>query len=592
MRRKAAHHGFTLARAHVAIENPSLAAGALFCLSAGVALWHALHVAVLWDYSYILDTAYRIAAGDIPYRDFPLLHPPGTFLVQAGLIKLFGPHYLVTIGYAALLSGLATVLTFLITHSILEGEVLKPHLIAFVLCLPLGGLGIYSVYSQPGYDPDATFLVLAGIYAVLVAHRRKFPPLACIVAGALLPLPLFVKQNMGLPYLLLSQLALLTLLFRRDRRARQGWLWFALGSAGSLAIVIGIVAGTVGLQKYLHWTVDAAAKQRLNGVTSGLSDPTYAHWDIAVWLLATFAAAGIAAATRLTIGRYRFLIVSLLSLPYISILIEWQVNSVRLGTFPHSSPIGGYLLRLWPYLIITSLAASAFTLWSIRRAEFRLLIPWIVAGVAYGSFLANGVAGSTYAVWPLLVLCTASVVATMGRAKSRISDPTDRVPMAVAVIAALSLIVAGGVYFLRNERLAYAHVESGPLHRSTIPSLQGLAIRGPYVPELDRVAEFIRSRIPSGDRFAVFPGEDPLYFALQRPPPLRVVIFDPTTNPYGPRALVDQMHQSHTRWLLIKDRYKLQLVSNDLADPKIGQSLKRGLKLVTTVGAYRVYRSP
>lgn len=34
----------------------------------------------------------RIAAGDVPYRDFPLIQPPLVFVIQALLIKLLGPH--------------------------------------------------------------------------------------------------------------------------------------------------------------------------------------------------------------------------------------------------------------------------------------------------------------------------------------------------------------------------------------------------------------------------------------------------------------------------------------------------------------------
>ncbi len=49
-----------------------VAAVALFAATAGVVLWQNAHVAVLFDLSYILNTATRIAQGQMPYRDFPL----------------------------------------------------------------------------------------------------------------------------------------------------------------------------------------------------------------------------------------------------------------------------------------------------------------------------------------------------------------------------------------------------------------------------------------------------------------------------------------------------------------------------------------
>lgn len=60
-----------------------LAANLLFLATAWLVLWQNSQIAVLWDLSYLLDTSWRIALGQVPYRDFPLAHPPLTFLIQA-----------------------------------------------------------------------------------------------------------------------------------------------------------------------------------------------------------------------------------------------------------------------------------------------------------------------------------------------------------------------------------------------------------------------------------------------------------------------------------------------------------------------------
>jgi hypothetical protein len=67
-----------------------IAAVALFAATAGVVLWQNAHVAVLFDLSYILNTAERIALGQMPYRDFPLAHAPLTFLLQAAIVRITG----------------------------------------------------------------------------------------------------------------------------------------------------------------------------------------------------------------------------------------------------------------------------------------------------------------------------------------------------------------------------------------------------------------------------------------------------------------------------------------------------------------------
>src|SRR5579862_4248790 len=86
-----------------------LAAVALFTGTAGFVWWQNSRVAVLWDLGYLLDTNWRIALGQMPYRDFPLVHAPLTFLIQAGLIRLCGRHFLLVIAYAAVAGGMGTV---------------------------------------------------------------------------------------------------------------------------------------------------------------------------------------------------------------------------------------------------------------------------------------------------------------------------------------------------------------------------------------------------------------------------------------------------------------------------------------------------
>src|SRR5205823_3026986 len=83
----------------------------------------------------------RSAAGDVPYAQFPLAQAPLTFLVQALLIKVLGPHFFVQIAYAAIAGGLATVLTYLIARRLVVGVVASPAALAAVLAIPLVPLG-------------------------------------------------------------------------------------------------------------------------------------------------------------------------------------------------------------------------------------------------------------------------------------------------------------------------------------------------------------------------------------------------------------------------------------------------------------------
>ena len=61
----------------------------------------------------MLDSAARIAAGQMPYRDFPFVHPPLTFLVQAAIIRFTGRVFFHHVIYAAAVGGVTDVYVYL-----------------------------------------------------------------------------------------------------------------------------------------------------------------------------------------------------------------------------------------------------------------------------------------------------------------------------------------------------------------------------------------------------------------------------------------------------------------------------------------------
>src|SRR5439155_18618327 len=105
----------------------------LFLATAAVVVWQNSRLAVLWDLSYILENAYRMSLGDVPYRDFPFPYPPLTFLIQAAVIKLGGRVFWHTIVYCAIVGGAATVVTWRIGLNLLRERVAHARTIAFIL---------------------------------------------------------------------------------------------------------------------------------------------------------------------------------------------------------------------------------------------------------------------------------------------------------------------------------------------------------------------------------------------------------------------------------------------------------------------------
>jgi type IV secretory pathway VirB3-like protein len=478
--------------------------------SAAVVLWQNARLAILWDVSYVLENAARIAAGDVPYRDFPFPYAPLTFLVQAGIVRLFGRVYWHHVAYAVLACGAATALTYLIVRRFV------PRATAVCLTLPLALLGIYCIFPHPFYDPDACLAIVA-LLGALLAGRRP------MLVGALCIVPLFVKQNIGLAFV---GALLLMLIVERRWRVLAG---LALGAA----IAIALVAAIFGVGNYATWTLSFAAARRLPplGMILGVYRDPIVWWGIAVVLVSLVAA------------RLR----ALIAIPWLFIIYRFFASDD-----PNEREIN--LLRVWPLIIVVA-AIVAVAVWRREEPVLRA-IPLLVVATIHGTFLSQATWGSTYGIWPLLVILLAFVF--------RVA----KAPFAAAIVAAVMLLSAA--HYLRIEgRLLYAKWGDGAMRTSSLPALRGLRMRGEWLPEFDELVAWTDAHVPRGDGILFLPGEDLFYFATGRRPRFPVVMLDRTVNPYSPAQIAAIAERQGIRWVVVKRRLQL----NGTPYPELGDAI-------------------
>jgi hypothetical protein len=525
----------------------ALIAAALFLLSAAFTLWQNARVAVLWDLSYLLDTSFRISLGQLPYRDFPFAHAPLTFLLHAALIKLFGRAYLPHILCATLEAGLATLLTWrILLHQ------LKPlanrSLIATLLAAPLVFLGN-------------------------------------ALAGAACVLPLFFKQNIGLPFLLITLAAVVILVIARrlQRASLAPQIWFFTGAAAALAANLLLIHTTVGLHNYIAWTVTFAAQRRLPGITLILAIYRQSSllWTLPAALIALVllrrqgsGAPSMAQSHRDMGGmRRRLVAFLLLAAPFLCTVVSLAINT-------DPSDRAGQLLSLWPHLLILATVLAVYNLRPsllLSNPSLNPLLPLILLATIHGAFLSQQLWGSTYALWPLLMLLIAALLTQI---------PTIARPLAVVISA--TFLLCGALYATSHERLSYIHLD-GPLARATLPELRGLATPGPWLPAFEELIRTTNSDIPSNDAILLLPGDIPFYFATGRTPRFPVLLFDPATNPYTPQQILAQSHARNVRWLIVSRN--LQLTAPPSPDlPDILRTLQPDFTLVRALPNYDIYR--
>jgi hypothetical protein len=578
-----------------------IAASALFLASAAVVLWQNAHLAVLWDTSYILDTAFRISLGQTPYRDFPLAHAPLTFLVQAALIRFGERVFFHHVLYAAVVGGLGTVLAWRIALETLRERLRAAWTVSLLLAAPLTVLGIYSILPFPFYDCDCVFCILVAILllqrvsaddtAVLNSGRTLLRP---FVAGVALPLPLFFKQNIGLP-LLLAALALVLLLMlakrlRRNPASQDGCGVAELGSIFAGAAATLVAAGsllhfTVGVGNYLHWTIQFASQRRLPGFQQMLG--VYAEPSLLWWLPAA------AAALVLLRGRFaralwaRSVALVLLGAPFL-----WTLAGLFLSS--DSDDRASSLLALWPLLLVLS---GALTLWNLRRGlSLRALLPVLLLVTINGTLLSQQLWGSTYAIWPLLVLLIAEMIAFLASiepagAAQETTDSRQFVATDLAAIISATLVLCGGLYMASEERLSYAQLPEGQAVRSTIPALRGMAVTGPFLPDFEELLRFAANEIPVSDGLILIPGEDPFYFATGRVPQFPVLLFDNATDPYSPAQLVEEARRRNIHWLIVKRDLQLKEDPTPQREAAL-EALQQVFLPYRKLGSYDVYRRP
>ena len=552
----------------------------LFCGTAAIIVWQNSRVAVLWDLSYILENSFRISLGDVPYRDFPFPYAPLTFLVQALLIKTTGAVFWHHIAYCAIIGGFSTALTWRILLNLLrDARVPHAQTIALLLALPLIILGNYCVFPHPFYDCDCTFYILLCIFLWQRAESKNFPALPTFLTGVIFVIPLFVKQNTGLAFLASVAVALFVLLGIEARfhhhRPPRGYLVFIGGIAAGLGTALAIIHLTAGLENYYHWTVTFAAERRTPALGEMLS--VYADWTLLMWLI--LFALGTILLRRSQSGKWPLFCLAILAL---AAPLIWSVFYLFLDT--DASERAERLVAAYPFVLIVSFVLALLT--TKRRNGIALVLPFVLIATIHGVFMSQQLWGSTYAIWPLLIILIAGMIVALFELLENLSF---RIMPELSATIAVSLLISGGFYLASNERLDYASIADGELNHSRFAQLQGLSVRGSWMTDFEELVDDTNREIPREDGILMLPGEDLFYYTTGRHPRFPVVMFDHTINPYNSEEIISEVRSRNINWLIMKN--DLQLDENPLEDKKhLEDLLHQDFKHVESLNNYEIFR--
>jgi len=374
-------------------------------------------------------------------------------------------------------------------------------------------------------------------------------------------MPLFVKQNTGLGFLASVGLALASIVALNLWRGKsiKVHLWVLAGISSAFSAALVLIHVFAGLRNYWHWTIQFASERRAPGIGDML-DP-FQNSALIVWVAAATVGVGLLSVIARRVGASRSAgdsaqlsnldrILAIVSIVLMSGAFVWSVIYLFVDEDPSSR--AERLLALWPFLLIVSFVVGLFR--ARRHSGINLMLPFILAGTILGAFLSQQLWGSTYAIWPLLMILIVFLIAEL----APFLRYAPWMAVLLASVIAVSLLVAGGCYVWSRERLSYANVWEGAITRSTLPALKGLSMRGPWIPEFEELARYSEKEIPKDDGLIMIPGEDLFYYTTGRHPRFPVLLFDHTVNPFSREQVLALSNTKNIRWLVVKRNLQLQ----------------------------------
>jgi len=559
-----------------------IAAIFLAFLSSVVIYWQTGRVLPLFDYTYQIENAYRIAVGQVPYRDFILITTPLMHGLLALFMRIFGFSSVAPLLYMIFTSFFVVLATYWVLVLL---KINKRLHICFLLPLVFAAHGIVPL---PSYDVTATLFVLLSLGWILrfiFLGPTNF--LTSFIAGVLLVLPVLTKQNVGFSFMASAYLTLGSINWIKPQIIRKRTILVILAGSMAVGILFGIILGlSHSLLPFIRqnrfvWE----NRDPLNYASAILYDVVYwknllIYFPIALayfivkplhskyWRTAIIASA---VAFSISIIPAIFFFTIFRQTIYIDLSLKLQV-AVR------------YFVSVWYLVLILTFAFVTKRLFNLRKfnkKEYMMAFTQVILGFAtMSALLAQGVGGSTFGIYPFFILLLASLYQICIHSYDRIS--WDFVYKTALILTTIFLMVFA--YF--NIRQSYVPVIGIP-NSFVTRSLWHLATPGLWTKEIDNMFLVVKKTIPYDQTVVALPGEDPFYFVTGRKPQLRYFELFSGALPYSPERIANDIAINNIDWLVIKTN----LQSSYYMDTKpIIKKLSSCFVLYRQIPSYSLYR--
>lgn len=240
-------------------RKPWFAAGvSLLLLLSAAWVWHVGHRGLfVLDESIVFDGAWRIAQGQVPYRDFYLPFGPVAFLLPGLAFRVFGPDFSCLVGVASFLSLLATAVSLRVAFRLTRSHWLS------LLSGALTAVWFQAPFGIPWMEQTAFFFDLLALWALVEARLSERLLLAGL-AGLCSTLAVLSKQNAGGLFMFVAMGCLAVPW--RGRATLRALGGYAIGGALAAAIFAIWLWKWSSVPTFRHYWLDVSAETGLSRI--------------------------------------------------------------------------------------------------------------------------------------------------------------------------------------------------------------------------------------------------------------------------------------------------------------------------------------
>lgn len=534
---------------------------------------YSAHRIALYDYSFMANIGHRLTIGEIPYRDFDLPLPIGSFLPIFVLDQIPGIDNLNAVYISSCLTvGISTFTALRILRLLQKHHPLTKTSIVLLNTCKIGLVFVNVISHSPNYFYDSlssTFVLLTILFSLKFLESAKVQYLYLVgwtLGGAFIS-----KYNVGAALGLAICIWIIITTQSSLGSKKDAIEKIMIISLPSVMLLFGSVLFSPG--DYFYQTVFAPGENK-----KVLSASQLAQYNYGLLIIMLFI--GLIGLFVPIIQRYMHNVVTFILACALLLLVTNRVfsltslNNLLEDIFPNTGFLFPVAILMSFFLMIHK--ANAIT-------GYQRIVILLSCASMLGSFLSQGWNGSSYAFYPELI----ALLFSNSFIRSGSSTTLNKTNFSTLIVIFL-LIVNATLMIFNGDRLGFL-VDNGARSNTLNFNVIGTALSTSDIQAIRKVQHSIEKSGASGT-IAEFPSEDPIsLFSTNLKPWFRCIQYTLICPTVSESELEKEFRKSAPDIVILKHQPQINFRVEPFFD-KVEKLSKRCFKEILSDEIYSVYK--